>query len=214
MAVTKSKTMKPWVLVGGGVLAVSVVVWGVVGTGSADADGVSVPAEFTVDALATRSDDPGSAFRDLRRAMRGDELSDEQKRQVGKNMRAVRQAMMRARLDEYYNADAGDKMAILDGHIDEMQNRSKAFERRREDRENSGEGGMSEAERNKLRELFRPQSKQDRKNRSESRSPDDTARAMVYFTALQSRAQDRGVSLSRGPGGGGRGGAGGGPRGP
>jgi len=211
MPLAKKKTMSPWVVVSGGVLVAGAAVWGVVGAGSAGAGGVVVPTNLTVDALKQRSQEPGRAFGEVRQALGGDELTDEQKRQVAENIRTVRRATMRERMDEYYNADPDEKEAILDKHLDEMQERFKRFRGRGQ---GGGAGsGMSEEQRKELRQLFRPQSKQDRKSRSESRSADDTARAMVYFTAMRSRATQRGIQMPRGPGGG-RSGAAGRRRGP
>lgn len=210
MPVAKSQTMKPWFFLVGGGLVVGAAVWGVTRSGREDADGVPVPATYSVDALKARRLDAGASFRDLRQVMGDDELTDDQKRQVGKNLRQVRQASVRERMDEYYNADATEQTAILDRHIDAMQEWLKGVEQRREEREKSGDDEMSDEERRLLRTMLRPQSKQERKDRSESRSPDDTARVMVYFTAIRTRAQERGIQMSRGPGGGGRGGPGGG----
>ena len=58
----------------------------------------------------------------------------------------------------------------------------------------------------------RGMTREDRKERSESRNPDKVARRMAYFSALRKRAQEKGIDMfpSRGPGGpGGRGGPGG-----
>jgi hypothetical protein len=159
----------------------------------------------------------------MRDTFEREDLSDEQRQQARRNMREVFRSMMGERVGEYLDAPPDDKVAVLDRHIDEWTKRMddwrKQRERRRAEREQQGQDGDS-AEEQQRREHWRRGmgSTEQRKARSESRSPDETARRMVYFSAMRQRMQERGIEspMGRGRGGGGqgRGGSRGGPHGP
>lgn len=181
--------------------------WAMLLRGQNAGDDSALPPELRREALAKAEATP-ETFRQVRDAFRSDELTDDQKRELAKNLRDSRRASMEARVNEYFDAPDYEKSRILDDHIDEFIERRKEFEKRRE----AGElpERPLEEEREQMRQLFRPQSQQERKSRSESRSADQTARMMTYFQAMQSRAKERGIEMPRGPGRGGRGGPGGG----
>jgi len=208
---------KIWLIAIGGLVGVAAAAWGISAGSRADANAVTVPPEFTLEAMKERvAEHQRPDFRKMRETMARDDLSIEQKRQIAENMRDVFRSEMRARVDEYYNASAEDKTAVLDKQIDEFQKMREQFRRRRE-QDGADSDRPSKEERDKMRQIMRPQSKQDRKSRSESRNADETARTMAYFSAMRSRAKERGIEMGRGPGPGGpgRGGPGGrdGPRG-
>ena len=114
-------------------------------------------------------------------------------------------------MDEYYAAKTDeDRDAILDKQIDEFEQRRKEWEARRKEQEKKD---IKKADPNAQRGgPFGPQSREDRKEKAESRNPDQTARQMAYFAAVRKRMGERGISApSFGPGGqGGIGGPGGG----
>src|SRR5262245_10105588 len=78
--------------------------------------GVSVPKQLSVDALkAQAKEDPGKMRETIRDTMRRDDLTDEQRRQIGENMRKVWDDFMHQRVDEYYAAKTDDeRTAVLD----------------------------------------------------------------------------------------------------
>ncbi len=175
--------------------------------------GVVVPSELSVASLAAQAkSDPGQMMNTVRNTIRRDDLTDEQRKQIGQNIRSVWESAMRERMDQYYAATTDeDRTAILDQQIDEFEQRRKEWEQRRKadekeeveraDREQRGPG------------MFGPQSKDERKERSESRNPDQMARQMAYFAAMSKRMGERGIKAPFGPSAG-RGGPGRGPTGP
>ena len=99
---------------------------------------------------------------------------------------------MSDRVEDYFNATENQKQGILDQHIDDFLKQRQEWKKRREKDEKNG----VEREQD-FRNRFQSQTKDERKNNSESRNPDDTARAMVYRTAMQQRMTERGVSMPR-----------------
>jgi hypothetical protein len=191
---------------------VAAAAWGVGAGSRADADRIDVPEEFTVDALKQRfAEQEPPPFRTMRDTMMREDLTDDQKRQIARNMRDVFRSEMQARVQEYFDAPPDKQDEILDRHLDEWQEMRKRFEAERRRRERSDEEEPSEEDREQMRRLFRPQSQQERKARSESRNPDERAQVMAYFGALRRRAGERGIDMGRGGRGGGPGR--GGPRG-
>ncbi len=175
-----------------------------------------VPENMTVAALKEQIKDPDRMMTTMSTMWdRRDELTEEQRREVRRNMGQVMRDTMRANMDEYFGAETEeDKLAILDRHIDEMQEWMKRFEEMRKQREAEREanGEDAEAERERWRRERANQSTEERKERSEGRSPDQMVRMMTYFGAVRSRAETRGIEMPRwGPGG--RGGSGRGGRG-
>ena len=174
-----------------------------------------LPNELSVEALrAQAKEEPGPMFEKMRDTIRRDDLSEEQRRQVGRNMREVGRQMMQERVTEYFSAPTVDeKKAILDKQIDEFMTMRAEWEKRREEREKKGEG---EDEQPEPPPGFAAPSQEERKARSESRSADEMAQVMAYFSAVEHRATERGIKMpGPSPGGpGGFGGPGRGGRGP
>lgn len=171
--------------------------------------GVIIPKELSVEALkAQAADNPGTLRATVRETMRRDDLTDEQRRQVGENMRKVWEETMHKRVDEYYAAASEEeKNEVLDRQIDEFEERRKEWEARRKEEEKK-DGKNDEARGGPGRGPFAPQNREERKDRAESRNPDQTARQMAYFSAMRQRMSQRGLTPpSFGPGG--RGGLGG-----
>lgn len=211
-ATAASKT--PWILSAAGVVVVAGVAIGYVAWPRGAANASALPPELSVEALKAQSSEPGKMMDTMRDAMRRDDLTDEQRRELGRNMREVWQTTMTARMDEYYSASEEEKNDVLDRHIDEFERFRAEMEKRRAEREKSGE---DERDRERGRATFGAQSQEERKARSESRNPDQMARMMGYFSAMRTRMTERGIKPPDGPGfgfGGGRGRGGAGRGGP
>jgi len=210
MTMPDFRSPQSWIIAAASITVVGGSVWALSRGGNASA-GVAIPKELSVEALKTQAAaEPGRMLNTVRDTMRRDDLTDEQRRQVAENMRTVWQDTMQKRVDAYYAAASDeDRKALLDRQIDEFEQRRKEWEERR--REDEKKAGRDAAEREPgFRGLFGPQSKEERKERSESRDPDKAARQMAYFSALRERMAERGIKAPSGPGGG----FGGGPGGP
>jgi hypothetical protein len=174
----------------------------------------AVPNDLTKEALrAQAKETPGQVFEKMRETMQREDLTDEQRQKVRENMREVGREMMEERVNEYFAAATEEeKKAILDRQIDEFMKMREEWEKRREEREKQGEKDGEPSDR---QNWMAQQSQQERKERSESRSADQMAKMMVYFSAVQARATERGIKMPGrgGPGGFGMGGGRGG-RGP
>ncbi|MCH8967001.1 MAG: hypothetical protein IID43_04940 [Planctomycetes bacterium] len=123
------------------VLAIAGGVWGYSAwSGDASSAANAVPPELTVEALKTQMDDPGKLMQTVRQTMRRDDLTDEQRSEVRRNMREVWQSTMDERVDKYFAAATEkDKNVVLDRQIDEFQERMKGWEARRREREQERE---------------------------------------------------------------------------
>lgn len=171
-----------------------------------------LPKELSVEAIKAASNEPGKLMATMRDNFRREDLSDEQRRELRRNMREAWRSRTTERVNEYFNASEEDANTVLDRHIDEFASGMKAMRAAREEREKTRKKDGSASDRQNRRQGRGSRSQQDRKQSSESRNPDETARAMLYFNNLRARATERGIQL---PGrGGGRGGGGGGRRGP
>lgn len=198
-----------WLLIGGATFALGAGTWFAVSRGGSKAEaGVPVPPEFTKEALEVKLADMSGGFGVMREIMEREDLTEEQRRQIGETARGIFRQRMEKTVNDYFTAQSDDeKNAILDQQIDQFQPRPqpteqqrKEWEKRREERRAEG-GGRPEP------------TQQERKERSESRNPDQAARQMAFFSAVRDRAEQRGITLPQNPGGpGGRGGFGGGPR--
>ncbi|MCH7702595.1 MAG: hypothetical protein IID37_13000 [Planctomycetes bacterium] len=216
------KSSRTWALAGIAVLTLGGTVWGLLRF--ADDDETNLPAELTVENLKAQvKEDPGKAMETIRQASRREDLTDEQRRKLFGNMREVWQAQMAERVDEYFAAADDEKEALLDRHIDEFQERMKEWSQQREKREQERKEAETKADSNdadkdekesgaeRMHRRFGSRTQQERKEHSESRDPDSSARMMAYFTAMRARATARGISMWGGRGGsGGSGGHGGG----
>ncbi len=130
--------------------------------------------------------------------MRSDDLTDEQRQKLRRNMGKLMQEDMERKVDEYSSAPEGEKEAIMDKHIDEMI----AFrDKMRGYRESHKDDPEMEKEREERRkERTRPTTQQ-RKERMESRDPEKMAQMMRYWPKMMSRAKERGVNMGWGRGG-------------
>ncbi len=198
-----SMTLGALLLLGGGA-------WGWSRAGNTEQS--TLPDELSVEALKQRMTDPEQSP-GLRGSFRRDDMTDEQRQELRRNMRLAGRAVMREHLDEYFNADPADQEAVLDQHIDELAAQMDAWRNRREE----GQRDRNRERGNRERRNRPTPTKQQQKSRAESRNPDEAAQQMVYFAALRAQAQARGVNVGRGMGGfggrgafGGRGGFGGG----
>lgn len=217
--VTKNKSTGVstyWIGGGAAVVALSAAAAGYMLVGGSSDRAAAIPKDMSVAALKVQAEtDPGKMMEKMRETMRRDDLTDEQRREIGANMRQVWQSMMTDRVNEWYEAQTEDeKIAILDRQIDEFMHRMAEWQQRREEREREGgEDGAEERER--MRQMWANPSREERKARSESRNPDQMARMMVYIAAVRGRMDQRGIQMpqGRGPGmGGGMGGRGQGTR--
>ena len=204
MAMPKFSSPKLLILVSAGVLIAGAGVWRF--ALRPDETPVStLPEELSVNALKAKISEPGRLRETMRETMQREDLTDEQRRELRRNMGEVFNAALNARVDEYLDSPPEKQNAILDSHLDEMQQRMAEFEKRRRD----GEQRRQDERPSDRGQGFRQRSQQERKSASESRSPDETGRRSVYFTALQKRAGERGISMpggmrGMGPRGGGR----------
>lgn len=163
------------------------------------------------------------AMDEFRDKMRREDMTEEERRKLGESMRRFMEGEIQKRVDEYFNADPEAREAILDRHIDEMEEWRKAMEERRqkeeEERAKADEGKSEEEkeaehekERERWRDRMRSRSREERKADSETRNPNEMAQRMAYMSAMRKQMEKRGIQPPQwGPGGGGRGF--GGPRG-
>ncbi|MCH7592647.1 MAG: hypothetical protein IH989_07710 [Planctomycetes bacterium] len=172
-----------------------------------------LPKELSVDSLRAAGDKPETMMATLRDSFRRDDLTDEQRRELRRNMREVWRSRTTERVNEYFNAPSDEADAVLDRHIDELVSSMQAMRTAREERQKVTKQDGSQADRRNGRGRMGSRSRQDRKQSSESRNPDETARAMLYFNNLRARATDRGIQIPGRGGGRGFGGGGGGRRG-
>ncbi len=196
------------------VVAGGMTVWGMIRSAAQQS---TLPEELSVASLKSQMSEGSDQFRQTMRAQ--EDLTDEQRQELRRNMREVMGSMMTERVDEYYAAAPEEKDAVLDRHIDEFQERMKEWRKRREERRREqGDDADQERNREEWRERMRGRrgggTSEQRKSRSESRDPDQMVRMMSYFQALRSRMTERGIESPGGRGGWGRGGGmGGGPHG-
>ena len=202
-----------------GVLVITGGVWGISAwSGESKPDKPALPPELTVEALKKQAEqDPGTAFRAMRDIRDRQDLTEEQQRQAADNARRVMEQQMDKNLDEYYAAASEEeRLVVLDRQIDDWVERMKKmreeWEKERQEREARGEKEDENEQRERGRRMWGgPQTRDERKVRSESRSPDSQARRMAYFQMAHKRMTERGIEMPFGPRGG-RGGTGG-PRG-
>lgn len=175
-----------------------------------------LPEDLTAEAMRKQAkEDPGALFAKGREVREREDLTEEQRREAGRNMWRAMMGVMDERVDEYYTAAPEQQNEVLDRHIDEWTERMKEWEKRREEwrrgeRDDERTDEEREQERRERARRWMGANREERKARSESRDPDAMARRMGYFMAMRKRATERGIDLP-GPGGprgreGGRGG--------
>ena len=208
MTMPNFHTPRTWIITSLCAAAVGGSAWAVFRGPSAKAGGVAIPRELSVESLKAKAQEPDKLRETMRETMRRDDLTDEQRRQIAENMRAVWEGEMQKRVDEYFAASDEEKTVVLDSQIDEWQKRMKEWEeRRKEEQKKDGEKNAAQ-QGPRFPGMGGPQSREDRKQRSETRDPDRTARQMAYFAAMRERMNERGIKAPFGPGGGFRGGPG------
>lgn len=205
---SSSNKNRVWVIAAVVGLAGAAGVWGLAATGGDATAEPDVPRDLTVDALKEQAKNPVQMFENMRGLRDREDLTDEQRQQVRRNVWQVMRATLDERMEQYYAAAPEDQNAVLDAQIDQFQSMRDSWAQRRKEREARREGG-ERPEGSWRRET----TQQERKERSEGRNPDQMARRMAYFSAIRARAMQRGIDMPRGRGGpGGR--RGGGRRGP
>lgn len=184
----------------------------------------AVPKEFTAVALKNEQD-PGKMFEKVHQAMERTDLTDQQKHAIRENAHDAMESRMEARMNEYFQASGAQKQAVLDRHLNEMVVRMKEMEKRRAEWQakngtfqlaggpgggppwmRGGQGGPAAGPGSNgqaaggaggdRRGGNSGDSQRDRRKQwTESRDPDQHARRMAYFTAMQQRAKQRGIEM-------------------
>ena len=229
MSASELITSKGFIVVGALLLS-GVGVWAY--TGYTAQPESTLPEDLQVEALKKDVEDPSKMMDKMREARNRDDLSEEQQRELRDNVRSVFEETMNRRMDQYFTAAPEEQTALLDEQIDQFQEMAADWERRREEwrkereardkeRAENKEAGKEDGEqdrRQEWRDRMANMDRTERRERSQSRDPNQTARRMAYFNAMQKRAAERGVKMPFGRGG--RGGSsgrgssrGGGPRG-
>jgi len=211
MTMPNFRTPQTWIITGLCAAVLGGSAWAVFRGPRPKAGGVAIPPELSVDSLKARVEEPEKLRETIRDTMRRDDLTDEQRRQIAENMRTVWQEEMQKRVDEYFAASEEEKNAVLDRQLDEWRERMKEWEQRRKEEEKKDGEKERADQRQRFAGMFGQQSREQRKERSETRDPDRAARQMAYFMAMRNRAAERGINMPMGPGGGFRGGPGAGP---
>lgn len=193
-----------------GVAIVTAAVWGFASWSNGEQEKPIVPKELSAAVLKEQAKtDPRKLGETMREMFRRDDLTDEQRSEVRRNMRQAWTGVIDERVDEYFAAASEDREALLDSQIDEWQERMNGWAERREqrrrerearDRQNGDDGEQDQADQERRRRWRGTQTREQRKARSESRDPDKSARRSAYFSAVRKRAQARGIEMS-GPGG-------------
>jgi hypothetical protein len=143
---------------------------------------------------------------DLFKLWRGDDLSDEERELLGKNMRTLWMNYMGEMADEYFSAAPEEKEQLLDRRIDEFVD---FRDRMRDYYEAHKDDPEFQERRERERERWRNPSKEDRKEHMLETSPDQQAKMFYMFRQMSERAAERGIDFGfGGRGGGGHGGAG------
>ena len=196
-------------MVAAGALILVGVVWAIVAwTGESQDQQSDLPEDLRLAALQKKAqEDPAKLAETMMNTFDREDLTEEQRRQVRRNMREIRRAETEKRVGEYFAASEQEKQAVLDRHIDEMlqnfERMRESFEQRRqqweERRRERGESEDDEAARQERRRRMIGTA-QERKARSEGRDPDSMARQVAYREAVRNRMQERGIEMPRGPG--------------
>lgn len=212
MTMPNFRTPQTWIITGLCATVLGGSAWAVFRGPRAKAGGVVIPPEMSVDSLKAKVEEPDKLRETIRDTMRRDDLTDEQRRQIAENMRTVWEGEINKRVDEYFAASEEEKTAVLDRQLDEWRERMKEWEQRRKEEEKKDGEKERADQRQRFAGMFGQQSREQRKDRSETRDPDRTGRQMAYFMAMRTRAAERGINMPMG-GGGFRGGPGAGPGG-
>ena len=109
MTMPNFHTPRTWIITSLCAVAVGGSAWAVFRGPSAKAGGVAIPRELSVESLKAKAQEPDQLRETIRDTMRRDDLTDEQRRQIGENMRAVWEGEMQERVDEYFAAPEEEK---------------------------------------------------------------------------------------------------------
>jgi len=132
------------------------------------------------------------------------ELTEEQRKLLRNNARAVFGAIMNQRADAYAALPQDQRVAYLDSMIDEIEARRKEHEARRAERgeeesreqpppEKEGDGDKPDRKQRMMSRM---------KERIETTDPEERAKHMQLFKDMRARMEERGIKpLGRGPGG-------------
>ncbi|HUU83450.1 MAG TPA: hypothetical protein VM243_08105 [Phycisphaerae bacterium] len=137
---------------------------------------------------------------DLFDLWRGNELSNEERELLGRNMRSLWMEHMNDLADDYFTASPEEKVAILDRQIDDWKSFMDRMQKYREEHRDDPE---DEQQREEERRRWRNPSKEDRKEQMTQTDPDQQAKMFYMFRKMGERAEERGVDFgwSRGRGG-------------
>jgi hypothetical protein len=204
-----------WVMTAAALAVSGAGVWAITARAAKAKAATALPKELSTESLRAQANQPGAMMDTMRATMQREDLTEDQKREAARNMRELFRETMLKNVNEYFAAaDDEEKNNVLDRHIDQFQGFMKEMEKRREEFEKNRKPGEEE----NWRRVMGPRTQQERKAMSESRNPDEMARAMAYFGAMQKRMSERGIKMPQwgwgrgaGPGGRGRGPGGRGP---
>ena len=134
---------------------------------------------------------PRRVFRSAR------DLSEKEREKLHENMRPVFMAMMRKRMDAFFELPPKERNAYLDRMIDAHENRRQEWQRRREQRESEGASSTQSQDRSRRRGAGRHRRHRmspERLKRMIERTPaKDRARFMEFIKAMRKRREERGL---------------------
>lgn len=136
---------------------------------------------------------------DLMALWQGDDLTDEQRDALAKNLRAIWMNHIGELAEEYFLAAPDEKERMLDKQIDEW---TVFMDRMREYREARKDDPEAQEQREEQRRRWRNPSKEDKKDRMANMNPDRQMKMFHMFTKMRERAKERGLDMGWGPRGG------------
>lgn len=149
--------------------------------------------QLTIEAMRKMS------IEDLMSLWRDDSLSDEQRRQMGENMRVILMSYMAEFAEEYFTAPEEEKEKLLDQRIDdwkEFMDRMREWRRARQDDPEY----QQRQEQGRERWRRRQRSTEERKQQMADINPDQQAKMIYVFQQMRKRAEDRGLDMGWGRG--------------
>jgi len=87
-----------------------------------------VPKELTVASLQAQANDPAKIAQTMRETLERKDLTEEQRREVGHNVRQVFEAEVEKSMDEYFTAPPEQKTVVIDRQLDRLQQAMKVME--------------------------------------------------------------------------------------
>ena len=187
-----------------GLIIIVLLVCGAVGWSMFGSD--SPPGPALTDAAEGQPGGPDLSVETLKKAdpaetmklFRRDDLTEEQREELGRNIREAHQERITERINRYFSAEGDQRTAVLDEQIDEFLEMRKRMEEARE------QDPPDEDWRERMRQRWRnrpPPSRAERKEAFETNRAENRSRMMAYFQAVRARMQERGMEMPRGPGG-------------